>query len=321
MTLDDFLQAIVDDPHHAATTWLVLADWLEDQDDPRAELVRLMYQSDYRRELPGEQRDERLRELLASGVGPVSPTLINSIGIKLVLIPAGTFMMGSPDGFGEEFEHPQHEVEITRPFFMGSYQVTQEEYQRVIGSNPSYFCATGWGSESVKKHNTKRLPVENVSWDDVTDFCEALSLLPEEKNAGHTYRLPTEAEWEYACRGGATSHTPYSFGAPLSSQQGNFYQSKIHKPRPVANYAANGFGLFDMHGNVWEWCLDRFDENYYKRSPQSDPEGAATGDRRVMRGGSWKDDIILCRSATRMCNAPGNHYNFIGFRVALLLDV
>src|SRR5437762_14318546 len=108
MTLEAFLQAMVADPLSAPTTWLVLADWLEEQGDPRAELVRLIYQPDYRRDLPGAERDQRVRELLASGVGPVAPTLVNSIGMKLVLIPSGTFLMGSPDGEGEPDEHPQH---------------------------------------------------------------------------------------------------------------------------------------------------------------------------------------------------------------------
>src|SRR5437016_185251 len=122
---------MVDDPHGAPTTWLVLADWLEDQGDPRSELVRLLHQSDYRRDLPAEQRDERVRELLASGVGPVAPGFVNSIGMKLVLIPSGTFLMGSPDGEGQENEHPQHEVEISQPFFLSACSVTQEEYQQV----------------------------------------------------------------------------------------------------------------------------------------------------------------------------------------------
>src|SRR5437763_15658980 len=137
MTLDAFLQAMVADPHSAPTTWLVLADWLEEQGDPRAELVRLMYQPDYRRDLPAEQRDERVRRLLASGVGPVAPTLVNSIGMELVLIPAGTFLMGSPEGEGKVNEHPRHEVEISRPFFLGIFQVTQQEYQSVTGKTPS----------------------------------------------------------------------------------------------------------------------------------------------------------------------------------------
>src|SRR5205807_1360180 len=137
MTLEAFLQSMIDDPLSAPATWLVLADWLEEQGDPRAELVRLMYQPDYRSDLPGEQRDERVRQLLASGVGPVAPTLVNSIGMELVLIPAGTFLMGSPDGEGEEAERPQHEVEITRPFLLGACPVTQQEYQLVMGKNPS----------------------------------------------------------------------------------------------------------------------------------------------------------------------------------------
>src|SRR5205085_2514400 len=132
MQLDDFLQAIVADPASAATTWAVLADWLDDRNDPRAEFVRLMYQPQYRRDLPPEQRDARVRELLASGMQPVVPTIENSIGMRFALIPAGTFWMGSPDDEGEPNEHPRHHVEITRPFFLGAFAVTQEQYRLVM---------------------------------------------------------------------------------------------------------------------------------------------------------------------------------------------
>src|SRR5438128_4600157 len=135
MQLDDFLQAIIADPANSATTWAVLADWLDDRNDPRAEFVRLMYQPQYRRDLPPEQRDARVRELLASGVEPVVPTIENSIGMRFVLIPSGTFFMGSPDGKGFADEHPRHEVEISRLFWMGAFPVTQEQYQRVMGMN------------------------------------------------------------------------------------------------------------------------------------------------------------------------------------------
>src|SRR5438046_8601039 len=120
-----------------------MADWLEDRDDPRCELVRLLHQPEYRRNLAAEQRDARVRELLASGVPPVVPTIENSIGMRFVLIPSGTFFMGSTDGKGEADERPQHEVEITRRFWMGAFQVTQEQYQCVMGNNPSWFCTYG----------------------------------------------------------------------------------------------------------------------------------------------------------------------------------
>src|SRR5436305_2066350 len=131
MTLEDFLQSMIEDPLAAPATWLVLADWLEEQGDPRAELVRLMYQPDYRRDWPAQECDERVRQLLASGVGPVAPMLANSIGMKLALIPAGSFWMGSPEGEGSTNERPQHKLDITRPFFLGDCQVTQGAYKHV----------------------------------------------------------------------------------------------------------------------------------------------------------------------------------------------
>jgi uncharacterized protein (TIGR02996 family) len=327
MTLGDFLQSMIADPLSAPATWLVVADWLEDQGDPRAELVRLMYQPDYRRDLPAEQRDDLVRELLASGVGPVAPTLVNSIGMKLVLIPAGTFFMGSLVGEEdtESDEYPRHEVEITRPFFLAACPVTQEQFEQVTGKNPSHFSRSGDGKNSVKKRSTKQFPVDTVPWEEAAAFCAAMSKLPAEQQAGHTYRLPTEAEWEYACRGGAIRHSPFHFGHSLSSNQGNFDGNYPHggsaegpylnRPSPVGSYSTNAFGLFDMHGNVYEWCVDWYDAGYYKKSPKRDPRGPKKGSSRVLRGGSWVSIADRCRSACRGEYAPDVLNNFIGFRV------
>jgi formylglycine-generating enzyme required for sulfatase activity len=148
----------------------------------------------------------------------------NSIAMKLVLIPAGKFTMGSPEGEKERSadEGPQHQVEISRPFYLGVYEVTQAEYERVMGTNPSFFSPTGDGRYWVKDQDTSKFPVESVSWNDAVEFCKQLSELPEEKQNGRVYRLPTEAEWEYACRAGAASSKPFSFGDSLSSTQANF---------------------------------------------------------------------------------------------------
>ena len=325
MSLEGFLNAIAADPVNAPTVWRVLADWLEDQGDPRFELVRLQHQPEYRRDLPPEQRDARVRELLASGVQPVVPTIENSIGMRFVLIPSGTFFMGSPDGEGADLEHPRHEVEITRPFWMGAFQVTQEQYLCVMGINPSWYCSAGQGLKQVKQLETESFPLESVSWDETRAFCERLSSLPEEKKVGRTYRLPTEAEWEYSCRGGAISHTPFHFGNSLSSTQANFDGRFPHgksakgpfleRPSKVGSYPANAFGLFDMHGNVWDWCFDWFDENYYKTAPKKDPRGPENGEDRVLRGGSWFLHGNCCRTAYRGVNAPGNRGDDCGFRV------
>ncbi|MBW3543969.1 MAG: formylglycine-generating enzyme family protein, partial [Planctomycetes bacterium] len=175
-------------------------------------------------------------------------------------------------------------------------------------------------------------PMENVLWERAVDFCKRLSQRPEERRAGRTYRLPTEAEWEYACRAGTT--TPFHFGDALSSTQANFngdypYRDAakgpyLRKTAPVGSYAPNAFGLYDMHGNVAEWCADWYDPDYYRDSPREDPLGPPVGVvptdfntwYLVVRGGSWLDDARACRSAYRFRAMPNNTYRLIGFRVA-----
>ncbi len=251
--------------------------------------------------------------------------ITNSIGMKLVLIPAGKFLMGSPKDEQERRpDEEQHEVSITKPFYLGVYVVTQAEYEKVMGNNPSYFSPQGYRKDRVKDMDTGQFPVEAVSWDDAVAFCKKLSELPEEKKAGWVYRLPTEAEWEYACRAG--TKTAFHYGDSLSSKQANFnggfpyggadkgpYLARTAK---VGTYAANAFGLDDMHGNVWEWCQDWYDENYYKNSPKEDPPGPAQASLRVVRGGSWLYDGRDCRSADRGRDEPGYRFNDLGFRVA-----
>jgi formylglycine-generating enzyme required for sulfatase activity len=275
----------------------------------------------------------------------------NSLGTKFVLIPAGTFLMGSPpnEALRQDDEGPQHEVEITSSFYLGVYPVTQEEYQRLMGKNPSYFSAFGSGARKVKGLDTRRHPVEQVSWEAAVAFCRKLSEQPEEKKKGRLYRLPSEAEWEYACRGGVKSSTPFCFGDSLSSTQANFngnYPSKaakgpyLKRTSPVGSYKPNPFELYDMHGNVWEWCADWYDKNYYKQSPRQDPQGPQTttltkpaakpkakarnpqdpqGPQtrtpRVLRGGSWDYNGRHCRSAYRGGSAPGNRVRDVGFRL------
>ena len=208
--------------------------------------------------------------------------------MKLALIPAGEFLMGSPDSDKDasDDEKPQHRVRITQPFYLGVYQVTQGQYRAVTGANPSHFK----GSDD--------LPVESVSWHDAIAFCNKLSereglkpyyqLDAATRSGGEGYRLPTEAEWEYACRAGST--TRYSFGDDAASlgEYAWFNGNSGGKTHPVGQKRPNAFGLYDMHGNVWEWCWDVY-AAYNANSPGADPDGPSGASGRVIRGGCWGD--------------------------------
>jgi formylglycine-generating enzyme required for sulfatase activity len=247
-----------------------------------------------------------------------------------VLIPPGTVRMGSPEEEKDRgpSEGPVHEVAITRPFHLGVYPVTQEQYQRVMGSNPSYFCPRGEGKDEVAGMDTRLFPVESVSWEEAVAFCAKLSALPEEKRSGRVYRLPSEAEWEYCCRGGAASYQVFHFGNSLSSMQANFVGpypdgnadkgTDLGRTCKVGSYAANRVGLHDMHGNVWEWCHDWFDEYSYGRSQREDPSGPSEDSDRVIRGGSWNDIDSSCRSAYGGMDCGVFRDGILGCRVALV---
>ena len=219
---------------------------------------------------------------------------------------------------------------ISRPFHMGLYEVTQGEYEKVMGTNPSYFSHAGDGAGSVAGIDTNKFPVESVSWTDALEFCRKLSKLPEEQKAGRQYRLPTEAEWEYACRAGTT--TPFHFGSVNNGREANIDGSYpfgtttkgpyLKRPTTVGSYAPNAFGLHDMHGNVWEWCQDYFDEKYYAKHVETDPKGPSSGNQFVvMRGGAWHSTGSYVRSAVRSRFSLSFEDNFIGFRVVCAISV
>jgi uncharacterized protein (TIGR02996 family) len=313
-----FLQAILDNPA-GEDTWPVLTDWLEESGQPeRAELVRLHVR--LRGPLPARERrslEKRAQKLLDDGALPCVPTVTNSLGMKLTLVSPGRFTMGTPSGSSPEAdEHPPHQVTISRPFFLGTHQVTQAQFVRIMHRNPSHFTPDGGGAPLVQHLDTGSLPVDSVSYEDIEEFCYRLSRRAAERRAGRVYRLPTEAEWEYACRAGV-SHTPYHFGRSLRARFARFNGQGGAHPLPVGSHRPNLFGLYDMHGNVWEWCADWYDDRYYTRAPERDPPGPAEGQRRVLRGGGWCSSPNLCRSALRGHNTVDARHNYNGFRIAL----
>jgi formylglycine-generating enzyme required for sulfatase activity len=254
----------------------------------------------------------------------------NSIGMRLVRIPAGTFQMGAADGEdgASADEKPRRKMEVSNAFYLGKFEVTQAQYEKVMGTNPSWFSATGGGKDKVAGVDTKDFPVENVSWEEAKEFCKKLSELQEEKAKGRKYDLPTEAEWEYACRAG--SQTPFHFGSQLNGKEANCDGTNpygtsekgpyLERTSKVGSYPANAFGLCDMHGNVWEWCQDWYDKDYYRSGSHNDSEGPKRGDNRLLRGGCWGNVAGLCRAALRSSLAPSSRNQTVGFRVRLRLD-
>jgi formylglycine-generating enzyme required for sulfatase activity len=272
--------------------------------------------------LYGDEKPAKSASQAAASAKPLE----NSIGMRLVLIPAGEFEMGASESEeGSRIdERPVHRIRVSRPFYLGTYEVTQEEYKKVMGLNPSFFSSDGEGRLKVEGVDTRRLPVENISWEDGVAFCKKLSELPAEQQAGRVYRLPTEAEWQYACRAG--TKTPFHYGSALGAADaninGNFPYGGaargafLGRTTPVGSYKPNSFGLYDMHGNVGELTADWYARFYYKDSPPVDPMGPEAGADRVVSGGSWGTDAARCRSAFRRSNAPSGKASYFGVRIA-----
>ncbi|MBE9220555.1 formylglycine-generating enzyme family protein [Dolichospermum flos-aquae] len=233
----------------------------------------------------------------------------NNITLDMVQIPGGSFMMGSPtsEKGRRESESPQHQVNVPG-FSMGKFVVTQEQYQQIMGNNPSSFSGA-------------KRPVEQVSWNDAVEFCQKLS-----QKTGREYRLPSEAEWEYACRAGTT--TPFHFGETITTELANYDGTDTYASEPkgkylerttdVGSFPPNAFGLYDMHGNVWEWCQDDWHDNYIDAPKDGGAWTSQSGNIKLLRGGSWVYDPQDCRSASRDVNygdVRGYIYVNIGFRV------
>jgi formylglycine-generating enzyme required for sulfatase activity len=234
---------------------------------------------------------------------PFTEKLANGIRLEMVSLPAGKFLMGSPDSDPDayDYEKPQHQVKVNS-FAIGKYPITQAQYQAVIGYNLSHF------------KNNPQNPVEMVSWNDAQAFCQKLSQI-----TGRTYRLPTEAEWEYACRAGTT--TRYYFG-DNANQLGNYawYSGNSNRTtHPVGQKKPNGWGIYDMSGNVWEWCEDDWHDSYIG-APNDGTAWLDNNNRyqssKCLRGGSWDNFPVNCRSAFRYGYIPVDRINYLGFRVA-----
>jgi sulfatase modifying factor 1 len=234
----------------------------------------------------------------------------NSIGMKFVWIPPGNFMMGSPKEEKERLGvEAQYKVTLSKGYYMGVYTVTQEQWNEVMGNNPSKF------------KGEKNLPVEQVSWDDCQEFIKKLR--DKDKKP---YRLPSEAEWEYACRAGKT--TPFHFGETISTDQANYNGIETYgngkkgknreKTTPVGSFSANTWGLHDMHGNVLQWCQDWYGE--YPQKDVVDPQGGSTGKYRALRGGSWYFYPRYCRSASRDRAEPDSRNSAFGFRLCFFME-
>lgn len=237
-------------------------------------------------------------------------SLSDRVNPEMIWVVPGIFMMGTPNQDKDSVEI-QHQVTLTRGFWLGKYEVTQAQYQTVMGINPSHF----------KGDN---LPVENVSWNDATNFCAKLTEI--EKAAGrlpegYEYTLPTEAQWEYACRAGTS--TELNSGKNLTDwtecpnvdELGWYGCNSNKQTHPVGQKKPNAWGFYDMSGNVWEWCLDWYEK--YSPEAVTDPAGPANGAYRVLRGGGWYNNACICRSAYRYNRNPSRYYSNIGFRVVL----
>jgi formylglycine-generating enzyme required for sulfatase activity len=270
-------------------------------------------------ELPAASSENPSRDT----VTPKWTTITNSIGMEFALIEAGEFVMGSPQTEAERLpDEVQHRVRISRPYYLGCFEVTQDEYGLVTGNHPSEHSPSGRRRRMDGNPYSGHFPVTNVTWNDAEEFCRRLSALPEEIEAGRRYRLPTEAEWEYACRGGST--TVFAFGDSLSAGQANIKGTEPYgngapgiawrRPRAVGSYPPNDFGIYDMHGNAWEWCRDWY-APYDQSALTEDPAGPVEGTKKVLRGSCCYLAAHFARSARRNSEAATFTAPNLGLRV------
>ena len=279
--------------------WLVYADWLEDHGYPQAEVTRLWAMQRWESEQWSAQQEQRLDTLLKEGLRPCLPRHVNSLGMSLVLIPRGTFLMSDNE------RNLRNEVTLDYDFYMGIYPVTQGQWQTLMGPNPSYYSRNGDGSQSVSNipnDDLQNFPVERVSRQDAQLFLQQLNAKENVGSPWH-YRLPTAAEWEYACREASISEADCAFDFygvnrtnAVLPMQANTADAGPYRTTKVDAYPPNRLGIYDMHGNVWEWCAGQ----------QKFPE---------IRGGSWRNLGRYCRAASRHGRRDNERLNVLGFRI------
>ncbi len=326
------LEAIRRDPADDLA-WAALADALEEAGEAqRADLARLTLRA---RRMPtdGPLRpgvEGAVAVLLRAGARPSVPEVTNSLGMRFALVPAGVGLLGTATGTEahQNSEQPHQPVEYTSPFWMSVFPVTQGEYAAVRRRRPSVFKPGGKHAGRVKKQDTSDFPVDSVSWREAAEFCTSLSRRKEEREAGRSYRLPTEAEWEYACRAAGGVSGLFLFGDTITSDVANFNGTRPFGDAPqgpnlertcaVGAYPPNALGLYDLTGNVWEWVEDWFSRDGYAGYARVAPRGAATGTAKVLRGGSWSSYGWGCRISYRNCITPDAKNNNFGLRPVLV---
>ncbi len=316
--LESLLQGVVEHPQEEER-WMILADWIEESDDPQRALLLRLHQRLLATCTEPDKHSERsawqsqMIALLREGVRPVVPQVTRAVAsdvdMTFAWCPPGTFLMGSPVTEPErDDDETQHRVKLTQGFWLGIHQVTQAQWQAVLGSDPSHF----------KGGNH---PVETVSWEECQQFIDNLG-----SRTAQRFRFPSEAEWEYACRAGTT--TPFHFGQGISTDLANYDGSFTYadglvgvnrdQTTPVGSFPPNAWGLHDMHGNVWEWCGDWY--GMYPQNDMVDPHGVKDGNDRVIRGGSWYRYPRYCRAAHRGMRGPGFRSDYNGCRIVFCPD-
>jgi sulfatase modifying factor 1 len=331
MTEAEILAGLAAHPHEG-DGWLILADWLEDHQDPRAALARLRWQYHYEPNHPEfEPRRTRLWTLWNNGMAPLVPTLENSLGMTFALIPPGTFWMGCLDNDpGKREDETRHRVTLTQPFFLSVDPVTVGDFRAFVEA-ASYQTDAERG-DGAEGHHTgtwqksrscnwrtpgfpqkSRHPVTCVSWNDAQVMAKWLTKA--EQGTGRTYALPTEAQWEFACRAGTTA--PYFWGRD-ENRVGHYAwiaNAAENRTHTVDSKRPNPWGLRHMTGMLWEWCFDHYAE--YPPEAATDPKGPPRGRQRVQRGGSWFVSPTYCRSAHRAHDGQDDRDTHSGFRLAL----